>query len=150
MCVVEANQQIQMIAAGKSAERFRTQPLPEDEKQLRHSFEMTDEIPAAGELDIPIEWLESLAVQPGSLCVCQGCDCHGAQGVNTSARLDPMSSVQGSNSRKRKPRQMSRIRTARLHIVRRLFRYRERIRHSRWRNVVSGRSSSERILGILA
>ena len=62
--VEEELKQIQMIAAGKEElERVQERSrLPEDEKQL-HTLLMTEGDLAAGELDIPIEWLESLAVQ---------------------------------------------------------------------------------------
>lgn len=82
--------------------------LPQDEKQL-HSLLMTEGDLAAGELDIPVEWLESLAKEGRVLYLEQGLWIAAEQEEEYAAALA------GTEEQ---------CRESRLHIVRRMLRYR--------------------------
>lgn len=152
--VEEELKQIQMIAAGKEElERVQERSrLPEDEKQL-HTLLMTEGDLAAGELDIPIEWLESLAVQGRAAYVEPGLWIameHREEYL--SALSDPDEERHaGRNSRKKEAPADEPDPDSRLHIVRRLLRY----RGAHTAQQVAERyfwpeEEAERILGILA
>lgn len=151
--VEEELKQIQMIAAGKEElERVQERSrLPEDEKQL-HTLLMTEGDLAAGELDIPIEWLESLAVQGRAAYVEPGLWIameHREEYL--SALSDPDEEQHaGRNSRKKEAPADEPDPDSRLHIVRRLLRY----RGAHTAQQVAERyfwpeEEAERILGIL-
>ena len=125
--VEEELKQIQMIAAGKEElqrvqERSR---LPEDEKQL-HALLMAEGDLAAGELDIPIDWLESLARQGRAGYLEPGLWIAMEQRTEYLTAL-PDADADSSASGKGLPGTNApeeEIRESRLHIVRRLLRYR--------------------------
>ena len=151
--VEEELKQIQMIAAGKEElERVQERScLPEDEKQL-HTLLMTEGDLAAGELDIPIEWLESLAVQGRAAYVEPGLWIameHREEYL--SALSDPDEEQHaGRNSRKKEAPADEPDPDSRLHIVRRLLRYRgEHTAQQVAERYFWPEEEAERILGIL-
>ncbi|MDE6739360.1 MAG: DEAD/DEAH box helicase, partial [Lachnospiraceae bacterium] len=83
--------------------------LPQDEKQL-HSLLMTEGDLAAGELDIPVEWLESLAQEGRVLYLEQGLWIAAEQEKEYAVALGEEETAAGQEER--------------LHIVRRMLRYR--------------------------
>lgn len=83
--------------------------LPQDEKQL-HSLLMTEGDLAAGELDIPVEWLESLAQEGRVLYLEQGLWIAAEQEEEYAVALGEEERAAGQEER--------------LHIVRRMLRYR--------------------------
>ncbi len=87
--------------------------LPQDEKQL-HTLLMTQGDLAAGELDIPVEWLEQLAQQGRAVYLEQGLWIAAEQAQEYALALDPESEKGGQKY----------IGKEQLHIVRRMLRYR--------------------------
>ena len=83
--------------------------LPQDERQL-HSLLMTEGDLAAGELDIPVEWLESLAQEGRVLYLEQGLWIAAEQEKEYAVALGEEETAAGHEER--------------LHIVRRMLRYR--------------------------
>lgn len=88
--------------------------LPEDAKQL-HTLLMTQGDLAAGELDIPVEWLEELVRGGRALYLEQGLWIAAEQGEEYVLALE-MPAPEGQTADDRKK--------AQLHIVRRMLRYR--------------------------
>lgn len=108
----------QLIQAGERelSEVQERNRLPKDEKQL-HSLLMTEGDLAAGELDVPVEWLDSLAKEGRVLYLEQGLWIAAEQEAEYAVALgeDEEAALQ--------PEQTTRA-DARLHIVRRMLRYR--------------------------
>jgi len=86
--------------------------LPKDEKQL-HSLLMAEGDLAAGELDIPVEWLENLAKDGRVIYLEQGLWIAAEQEEEYAAALGKNEAEDEVNNKKE-----------RLHIVRRMLRYR--------------------------
>lgn len=103
----------------EAQERDRFLRLPEDEKQL-HSLLMTEGDLAAGELDIPAEWLDSLAAQGRVLYLEQGLWIAAEQEAEYSAALGTGQNVTQKDSF----RLSEGGRERQLQIVRRMLRYR--------------------------
>lgn len=99
---------------GELARVQERERLPEDEKQL-HSLLMTEGDLAAGELDIPAEWLDCLAGKGRALYLEQGLWIAAEQEEEYGAALAPEAFGEGQDAR---------VREERLHIVRRMLRYR--------------------------
>ncbi len=99
---------------GELARVQERERLPEDEKQL-HSLLMTEGDLAAGELDIPAEWLDCLAGKGRALYLEQGLWIAAEQEEEYGAALVPEAFGEGQDAR---------VREERLHIVRRMLRYR--------------------------
>ncbi len=112
--------------------------LPRDEKQL-HSLLMTEGDLAAGELDIPVEWLDSLAKEGRVLYLEQGLWIAAEQEAEYDAALGgtevakaALQDCLGSGSRQTEEtagrqtaeQEGEQILDAQLHIVRRMLRYR--------------------------
>ncbi len=93
--------------------------LPQDEKQL-HSLLMTEGDLAAGELDIPVEWLDSLARESRVLYLEQGLWIAAEQEEEYAAALTGMEEGAPGQPDIEGGQQDS----SRLHIVRRMLRYR--------------------------
>ncbi len=100
--------------------------LPEDEKQL-HSLLMTEGDLAAGELDIPPEWLDRLAREGRAVYLEQGLWIAAEQEEEYAAALGA-EEVQGSgkihSGENGEAGEEGSYREERLHIVRRMLRYR--------------------------
>ncbi len=86
--------------------------LPKDEKQL-HALLMTEGDLAAGELDVPVEWLDSLAKEGRALYLEQGLWIAAEQEAEYDTALSETAEQDGGQ-----------ILDAQLHIVRRMLRYR--------------------------
>lgn len=99
---------------GELAQVQERERLPEDEKQL-HSLLMAEGDLAAGELDIPAKWLDSLAREGRALYLEQGLWIAAEQEEEYMAALGPEASGEGEDVPGKKER---------LHIVRRMLRYR--------------------------
>ncbi len=106
--------------------------LPQDEKQL-HSLLMTEGDLAAGELDIPVEWLESLAQEGRVLYLEQGLWIAAEQEKEYAAALGEEQEEAGKQESanqqtviRQETGQQKEIQgqEERLHIVRRMLRYR--------------------------
>lgn len=108
--------------------------LPKDEKQL-HALLMTEGDLAAGELDIPVEWLDSLAKEGRVLYLEQGLwiaaeqEAEYTEAMRKSLR-DYLSELRDADLGAEQQKEMSdaeeqqQIMRAQLHIVRRMLRYR--------------------------
>ena len=123
--VEEELKQAQMIAAGKEelADVQQRSRLPEDEKQL-HTLLMTEGDLTAGELEIPVEWLESLAAQGRAAYMEPGLWIAMEHKEEYLRALSLCESGEGENLPLADPETDASVRSARLHIVRRLLRYR--------------------------
>lgn len=94
--------------------------LPKDEKQL-HSLLMTEGDLAAGELDVPVEWLENLAGDGRVLYLEQGLWIAAEQEEEYAIALEGREDAEGQAAG-----QQNKVhgQEERLHIVRRMLRYR--------------------------
>lgn len=117
--------QAQMIAAGKEelADVQQRRHLPEDEKQL-HTLLMTEGDLTAGELEVPVEWLESLAAQGRAAYLEPGLWIAMEHREEYLHALSVCESEDGELLPLAKPETDTETVQARLHIVRRLLRYR--------------------------
>lgn len=98
--------------------------LPKDEKQL-HALLMTEGDLAAGELDVPVEWLDSLAKEGRVLYLEQGLWIAAEQEAEYAAamRISLCTADLGMEQQTAKQEDGQMI-DAQLHIVRRMLRYR--------------------------
>ncbi|MDE6219566.1 MAG: DEAD/DEAH box helicase [Lachnospiraceae bacterium] len=116
------NQELLQIQEKSRAERR----LPKDEQQL-HVLLMTEGDLAAGELDIPVEWLDSLAQNGRVLYLEQGLWIAAEEADQYAAALGECDVRQGQRLREQQLEELScgnRICEEQLHIVRRMLRYR--------------------------
>lgn len=98
--------------------------LPEDARQL-HTLLMTQGDLAAGELDIPVEWLEELAQDGRALYLEQGLWIAAEQEEEYALAVSGQRSGQQlKTAQQLKTIQQADIKKAQLHIVRRMLRYR--------------------------
>lgn len=98
--------------------------LPKDEKQL-HSLLMTEGDLAAGELDIPVEWLDSLAKEGRVLYLEQGLWIAAEQEAEYAEAMEQsLCAADLGAGQQTEEQEDGKILDARLHIVRRMLRYR--------------------------